>query len=211
MELCHSRLATTTKLRQEHDKRLENNALAVDRIQENRSLWFDADGCDPDLLKTPTEQLLTYVDETVVLNLAKMLDKRGSAGGLDSFVEDLTQAVKKIKVVTWDVIKQDRFSLTPDGLYQDLVRNAEHIISSWGRDYDRRQTRMRQPLEQDAEALQEAEREIPHVSCKRTDRYKLDVDGEFRRVLPKRFPKWEEALKSANEVLIDEMLTLLER
>ena len=31
MELCHSRLATTTKLRQEHDKRLENNAMAVDR------------------------------------------------------------------------------------------------------------------------------------------------------------------------------------
>ena len=29
-------------------------------------------------------------------------------------------------------------------------------------------------------------------------------------MLPKRFPNWEEALKSANEVLIDEMLTLLE-
>ena len=38
MELCHSRLATTTKLRQEYDKRLENKAMAVDRILENRSL-----------------------------------------------------------------------------------------------------------------------------------------------------------------------------
>ena len=48
MELCHSRLATTQRLRQEHDKRLENNSLAVDRIQENRDLWFQANGCDPD-------------------------------------------------------------------------------------------------------------------------------------------------------------------
>ena len=69
---------------------------------------------------------------------------------------------------------------------------------------------MRQPLEMDAEALQEAEREIPHVSCKPKDKYSLDIDKDSRRVLLKRFPNWEEALKSANEVLIDEMLTLLE-
>ena len=115
MELCHSRLATTTKLRQEYDKRLENNAMAVDRIQENRSLWLDADGCDPDLLKLPTKALLEHVNNKVVENLEKILKAKGSAGGLDSFVESLTQAIKKIKMVSWDVIKEDRFSLTPDG------------------------------------------------------------------------------------------------
>ena len=57
---------------------------------------------------------------------------------------------------------------------------------------------MRQPLEMDAEALEEAEREIPHVSCRRKDKYGLTIDNDFRRVLPKRFPNWEEALKAAN-------------
>jgi len=115
MELIHSRLATTQKLRQEHDKRLENNALAVDRIQENRELWFRADGCDPDLLLTPTDSLMNQTSKTVN-TLHEMLNKHGPAGGLDSFVEDLTNAVNKIKIVSWDAIKKDRFNLTPDGL-----------------------------------------------------------------------------------------------
>ena len=115
MELCHSRLATTHKLRQEHDKRLENNALAVDRIQSNRELWFRARGCDPDLLLNPTDSLMEHAEQTVNV-LHEMLKVHGTTGGLDSFVDDLTNAVrKKIKVVSWDAIKKDRFSQTPDG------------------------------------------------------------------------------------------------
>ncbi len=67
-----------------------------------------------------------------------MLELHGPTGGLDSAVEDISSAVKKIKIVSWEAIKKDRFSLTPKGLYNDLVRNAEHITSSWERDYERR-------------------------------------------------------------------------
>jgi len=209
MELMHSRLATTQKLRQEHDKRLENNALAVDRIQDNRELWFRAGGCEPNLLLTPTELLTEHATSTVE-QLHKMLSVYGSSGGLDSFVEDITNAVKKIKIVSWEAIKKDRFSLTPDGIYNDLVRNTEHIISSWGRDYERRQTRMRRPLELDAEAREEADKEVKEVTCRLKDKHELDIDKEFRRPPKKRFANWEDTLKSTNEVLIDEMLTLLE-
>ena len=38
-----------------------------------------------------------------------------------------------------------------------------------------------------------------------------EVDKDFRRALTKRFNGWEEAVKAASEVLIDEMRTLLER
>ena len=174
MELCHSRLATTHKLRQEHDKRLENNALAVDRIQENRELWFRSGGCDPTLLLTPTGPLKEHATSTVNV-LSEMLKAHGPAGGLDSFVEDITNAVEKIKIVTWEAIKKDRFNLTPDGIYNDLVRNAEHIISSWGRDYERRQSRMRQPLEMDAEAKLEADKEVNEISFRRCDKYGLTI------------------------------------
>jgi hypothetical protein len=50
-----------------------------------------------------------------------MLKTHGSQGGLDSFVEDLTNAANKIKIVTWEAIKKDRFSLTPDGLMLRLI------------------------------------------------------------------------------------------
>ena len=94
MELEHSRLASTHRLRQEHDKRLENNALAVDRLQENRDLWFRAGGCDPDLLRTPHEARMDHAEKTIQ-KLGEMLAKAGPSGGLDSFVEDISSAIKK--------------------------------------------------------------------------------------------------------------------
>ena len=163
-ELISSRLANSQKLRLEHDKRLENNAAAVDRIRENRDLWFQAGGCDPDLLKKPTEQVLEHA-QNVVSTLDKMLQSYGPLNGLDSFVEGLTQGVKKIKLCDWDAIKKDRFSLTPSALYETLVQAAEGLITGWGRDFQRRQTRMQKPLEQDEEALLEAEKVTPLVQA----------------------------------------------
>jgi len=99
MELCTARLATSQKLRQEWDKRLENNSRAVERIQENRDLWLQAGGCDPELLNTPTEIHLEAVARTVK-TLNAMLEKYGPRGGLDSFVEEIQNAGKLLKVVS---------------------------------------------------------------------------------------------------------------
>ena len=115
MELCHSRLATSQKLREERDKRLENNTSAIDVIQQNRELWFQAGGCDPDLLLTPTELLMNSYKQTAS-TLNKMLKTYGESGGLDYFVENITNAVKRIRNVSWDAIKKERFNLTPEGL-----------------------------------------------------------------------------------------------
>jgi len=79
MELCTARLATSQKLRQEWDKRLENNSLAVDRIQENRDLWLHAGGCDPEVLNTPTEIHLEAVARTLS-TLNAMLENMGRVG-----------------------------------------------------------------------------------------------------------------------------------
>ena len=88
MELCETRVATTEKLRKEWEKRLENNAVAVDRLQENRDLWMSAGGPDPETLATPTLQQLDEVVR-VVSTLDAMLEKHGPAGGLDSFIEEV--------------------------------------------------------------------------------------------------------------------------
>ncbi len=99
MELCTARLATSHKLRQEWDKRLENNSLAVDRIQANRDIWLQAGGCDPEVLNTPTEIHLEAVARTVN-TLNAMLEKYGPRGGLDSFVEEIQNATSMLKVVS---------------------------------------------------------------------------------------------------------------
>ena len=147
-ELCKARTATSEKLRNEWDKRLDINSQAVDRIQENRDLWLRAGGPDPDKLAAPSESLVEDAKRTSEV-LTRMLETHGPSGGMDSFVETLQNAVRMLKAVSWSAIKADRFSLTPDALYNELVRNAQTLLSSWSGDYTRRQARMRAPLEQD--------------------------------------------------------------
>ncbi len=88
MELCNTRIASSQKLRQEWDKRLETNALAVDRLQENRELWLRAGGPEPEQLASPTEIDMEEVSKTLC-TLAAMLERHGPTGGLDSFVEEI--------------------------------------------------------------------------------------------------------------------------
>ena len=152
--------------------RLDNNSLAVDTIQEHRALWFQAGGVDPDLLATPTKYHLDAVAKTVQ-TLNKMLEKHGPTGGLDSFVEALELAAAKLKVVSWESIREDRFSLTPKTLYDELTRTAQNAISSWGDDYQRRQTRMVTPMKEDEIGKEEAKKRIEGPQTRPQDKYGL--------------------------------------
>ena len=172
--MCKTRLATTEKLRNEWERRLENNANAVDRIQEHRDLWFEAGGMDPDMLRTPSELHLDAVAKTVQ-TLTLMLEKCGPTVGLDSFVEELRIATSKLKVVSWEAIRKDRFSLTPQAMYDEIARNAQRAIGNWNGDCTRRQTRMRTPLEQDEKAQQEAAKEVKSETTRPPDKYGLDA------------------------------------
>ena len=87
MELHQSRLATSAKLRAEWDKRLERNAVAVDVLNSNRSLWLAAGGPEPESMANPTEILVDQCQKTVVV-LGNMLQKHGAQGGIDSFVQE---------------------------------------------------------------------------------------------------------------------------
>ena len=99
MELHHARLASSGKLREEWDRRLERNSVAVDVLNDNRELWMTAGGPDPDTLAAPTEISLEHSSSTVLV-LQSMLQKHGPQGGLDSFVQDIEVAVKMLKIVS---------------------------------------------------------------------------------------------------------------
>ena len=110
----------TASLGNKWDKRLDKNAAAVDVLNSNRQLWHSAFGPDPESLGNPTEGLLEQCSRSVVF-LNAMLEKHGPRGGLDSHVQDITSAVKMLKVVSWDAIRKDRFSLTPQASSVQLV------------------------------------------------------------------------------------------
>ncbi len=132
-------------------------------------------------------------------------------------VQDISAGVKLLKVVSWESIRKDRFSLTPQALFDDLTRNAQLILTSWRGDCTRRQERLRAPLEDDdeetaasreaiAEEGEGAKSKLFDVDC-----FGLDIDAEFRtKKFKGRFSNWEDVAKTSTEIVLDEMRTLLE-
>ncbi len=132
-------------------------------------------------------------------------------------VQDISAGVKLLKVVSWESIRKDRFSLTPQALFDELARNAQRILTSWRGDCTRRQERLRAPLEDDdeetaasreaiAEEGEGAKSKLFDVDC-----FGLDIDAEFRtKKFKGRFNNWEDVAKTSTEIVLDEMRTLLE-
>ena len=75
-------------------RRLDKNAAAVGVLQSNRDIWFAACGPDIEPLVSPTEPMIDHCNRTVTV-LHAMLEKHGAQGGLDSHVEDITNAVQR--------------------------------------------------------------------------------------------------------------------
>ena len=100
----------------------------------------------------------------------------------------------------WESIRKDRFSLTPQALYDELARNAQFILSAWSGDATRRQARMRAPLEHEegedaAEGADDDahEDEVEEEAPMRPRDEFLDIDKEFRcGIRYQRFANWED-------------------
>ena len=93
----------------------------MDVLNSNSRLWHTAFGPDPESLGNPTEGLLEQCNRSVVI-LNAMLEKHGPRGGPDSHVQDIETAVKMLKVVSWDAIRKDRFSLQASSVRVVRVR-----------------------------------------------------------------------------------------
>ena len=71
-----------------------------------------------------------------------MLDRRevgDSDADLEALVADCVEATASLRIVTWEAIRRERFSITPEGLYYDLVRTAESLLTRADDDTARRQ------------------------------------------------------------------------
>ena len=130
---------------------------------------------------------------------------------------DIETAVKMLKVVSWEAIRKDRFSLTPAAVYDDMVRNTERILSCWSGDATRRQARLKCSVAEEEEdeekevCGEEEEDEKSPPPLRPKDKYDLDIDGEFRgNKCSGKFSGWGDVAQVAFEIHLDEMRTLLE-
>ena len=80
LELRATRCATSLKLRQEWERRLENNGRSVDVLESNGQLWKHVGGPSPHLLRRPTEADVV-VAHSAVNNLQRLLHSGARGGG----------------------------------------------------------------------------------------------------------------------------------
>lgn len=207
LELHASRCATSAKLRQEWERRAENNACAVDVLHNNQHLWRHVGGPDPDTFLRPSDADLAEM-RTVGEALRQMVDAYGpTQDGLDAFAEEIQSAVKSIKAVAWDAIRRERFSLTPEGLYNELVRNAESHLHKRDAEAARRRVHMSTV---DVPDYDEGEEGVGLAAAGvRPDKYNVNIE-EFKCKSSRKPHRWQQAVRMASVVHIDEMRTLLE-
>ena len=128
IELQAMRCATSAKLRQEWEKRLQENAFAVSILNKNRCIWEYVQGPDLEALLRPSSEALE--DANNVVEHLDMLTRSSDQDGIASCASEMLDAVKSLKRVAWDAIHKDKFWVTPNGLYNEMVRNAPRPASS---------------------------------------------------------------------------------
>jgi hypothetical protein len=202
LELKNSRCATSDKLRSEWERRVEDNACAAAILEANPRVWAHAGGPDPASLRMPTEEAV-HAARRAAAALQVLAEKSEGCGG--SLVTQVCEAAGRLKVASWDAIRRERFSLTPIALYGELARNADVLLQRLAGDAERRRTRLAATVQDTVQDTGEAE--APRGPC--VDKYGLDLD-EFKKPSSRKPHGWQDGLRQAYEVVLDEMRALLE-
>ena len=131
--------------------------------------------------------------------------------GLDAFAEEIYKAVAMLKIVSWDAIRRERFFLTPKGLYDELVCNAQMNLGRRDDEAVRRRRRLMELEENQTIPSPDMGSSSTLLGTRRKDKYGLNLD-EFKNIpIPPRKPNnYQRAVHMASEVHLDEMRMLLD-
>ena len=135
--------------------------------------------------------------------MERRLAANEEADGFESKAKECIQAVAALKLLDWEAIRTERFSLTPPGLFSELVRNAEVLL----RKHVDEKRRREEWLNEEIEDKSEGDTDVPLT--RKPDRYKLDLE-EFKLKSASRPQDWQRAVHIASWVHIDEIRGLLE-
>ena len=82
MELQQSRVSSTEKLKREFERRIEDNASAVDGLTKKAYWWAHVGGPDVELLREPTPVVRAEAQQSAQ-TLARMVEDHKSTDGSD--------------------------------------------------------------------------------------------------------------------------------
>jgi len=206
LEIQASRCATVAKLKTEWTKRVDANVAAVARLKHHRDLWQRALGPDPEKLARPSEVDL-HAAQKAAAALQRMLEKceiGKEHEHVEALVEECVAAAETLRLATWDAIWRERFSVTPEGLFNELARTADSLLARTDADDARRQVFLAEamPGEGDGQYL-------PPSSPIRKDKYGLDLE-EFKDKSGHAPQNWHKSVRQASAIIMDDMRALLE-
>ena len=211
LELQQQRVATTSKVKREREVRTEQNAHAVDVIHSNEQIWKLVGGPPPEALLAPSAEALAAVSETCK-HLQKLVEaNKDSHDGLSVFGEELLRAARSLSSLEWRVIRDERFHVTPEGLFDEFVKNVEAIARRSHGEAKRRQEWLaeRNDEAEGGEGEDDDAEKAVRTPGARIDEYGCNLD-RFVPLGGRRPVGWKQAVSIAGWVQIDEMRTLLE-
>ena len=146
-------------------------------ILRSNQLWVKLEGPRADTLFNPSRHDLERCNQCVE-DLGELQHRDENID--DAFASEVRRAVGMLKSLAWDDIREERFPLTPQGLYVELVRNAEKFLNKHGEEKRRREAWL-------ARDDGNEERGFVPLCRKTVDKYGLDLD-EFKNKTGKRLP-----------------------
>ncbi len=165
-------------------------------MKDNEDMWGHVHGIAPERLFRPTSTDIELARQAS--NRLLQLAETDGRDGLVQFAQEAEKGVGMLASLEWEDIRIERFSLTPPGIYSELVRLAENLLYRQAAEAIRRQKWLTRQVG-DSAAHEEA---VPAVEV--VDKHKLDL-SIFKNKTGKRPKDWNKACQIASWVCIDEM------
>ena len=128
IELAQCRVATSAKLKSTWEKRSADNSAAVDVLHANAKIWATMHGPSPEDLFRPTAQALAEARRAADDLEGILLSQRRFPDGYDVFAKECIDAARQLRPLDWGAIHAEKYSVTPEVIFFELVKNAEALM-----------------------------------------------------------------------------------
>ena len=221
LQLKQHRVATVSRLAKEKARRVQGNESAANVFRDYPQLWCDAQGPAPEELVDPTEIAIESAKAAADLLRRYVADGSLAHPSLARFTKEdqativarLHQAAASLQGTGWGVIRRERFSCTPDGLWEEITKGvdtaAERYRGMASRCAARAASRTGLPEPACDIDDEDCEWDMPVTPAAATRDPRLDPD-EFKQTSGGKPYNWNHAVDMASEVHMASMRLLLE-
>ena len=205
MHLKNCRIATTQRIKKEYESRAQRNLEATTVLQANFKLWKHVGGPSAQDLTDPSDEALHVANEAKELLIELRDQQEGAADNNAEVADEILRAVDALKNLNMKTFRKDKFPMTPEALFQDLVRNMKGLNCE--KSMSAEALRRKQWLAKSADA---GERCVPGTLSLGADKFGCDPYA-FSRAQGRQEPHhWGDVVQKVGLVYIDETRTLLE-